>query len=98
MPDNIDQVLQRIEQVVDRNGMALAAHTAIFETLMRQLGEIVSLLTPEEADPDKPSLGDLLAHLIMQNREQLALVHRLVEAMNRLERTVLAELAKPTSR
>jgi hypothetical protein len=98
MPDSIDPMLQRIEQGVDRNGAALAAHTAIFETLMRQLGEIISLLTPEEADPDKPSLGDLLAHLIMQNQEQLTLTHRIVEAMNRLERTVLAELARPTIR
>jgi hypothetical protein len=94
MAETIEERIIRIDQGVADNGAALAAFGDILNTLMRQQGEIITLLTPDEADSSRVSLGELLAQMIQQNQELLALTHVLVGTVNRLEQNLPRVVAK----
>ncbi len=94
MDDEIQQRLGRIEASGNETATALHAQGELLQTAVRQLAEIVDLLTPKEGSRDGVPLDELLAHMIRQNAEQLALAHRLVEAVNRLEQNLPRQVAE----
>jgi hypothetical protein len=59
--------------------------TALLRTVLERLEHIIELLTPKEGSRDGVPLDELLAHLIRQGAEHLALTKKLVESVNRLE-------------
>ena len=59
--------------------------TALLRTVLERLEHIIELLTPKESSRDGVPLDELLAHLIRQGAEHLALTKKLLESVNRLE-------------
>jgi hypothetical protein len=85
--------LARIEAKGRDNAAILEAQGELLTIVLRQLAQIAELLTPKDGDGGMP-LDELLAHMIRQNDEQLRIARGLLDALQKLERTLpLAVLA-----
>ena len=67
------------------NESVLNEQTALLRTVLERLEHIIELLTPKEGSRDGVPLDELLAYLIRQGTEHLALTKKLVESVNRFE-------------
>ncbi|MBU3890932.1 hypothetical protein [Methylosinus sp. KRF6] len=72
MSEELKEGLARVEQESHQIVEAVGLQNEQIRITIARLDEIIALLTPKD-DAGEPTLSDLLAHLIAQNREQLIL-------------------------
>jgi DNA-directed RNA polymerase sigma subunit (sigma70/sigma32) len=80
MPKELKEGLARVEQETHQIVEAVGLQNEQIRVTIARLDEIIALLTPKD-DAGEPSLSDLLAHLIAQNREQLILTRQAVDLL-----------------
>ena len=80
-----DDAIARIEITTSATAASMQEQTEELRRVNGRLDEIAALLRPKDVDPDKPTLGDLLAHLVAQGKEQLALARQSIQLLKRVE-------------
>jgi len=79
------------------NESVLNDQSALLRTVLGRLDHIIELLTPKEGSRDGVPLDELLAHLIRQGADYLALTRKLLESVNRLERSLPLDVVRAMS-
>jgi DNA-directed RNA polymerase sigma subunit (sigma70/sigma32) len=80
MSKELKEGLARVEQEAHQIVQAVGLQNEQIRITIARLDEIIALLTPKD-DAGEPTLSDLLAHLIAQNREQLILSRKTFEIL-----------------
>ena len=80
MSQELKEGLARVEQEAHQIVEAVGLQNEQIRISIARLDEIIALLTPKD-DAGEPTLSDLLAHLIAQNREQLILTRKTFELL-----------------
>jgi hypothetical protein len=83
-------VLDRIEIAINATAASMQEQIGELRRVNERLDEIAALLTPRLVDPNEPTLGELLAHLVAQGNEQLGLARKTIEVLGRLEQRLPA--------
>lgn len=81
----------RLEQGNNDLATALVSVNEQMRVSNARLDEIVALLTPKD-NPEEPSLSELLAHMIAQQREQLMLTRKIVDLTLDIHQSLPAKL------
>ncbi|WP_157235608.1 hypothetical protein [Methylosinus sp. LW4] len=80
MTKELKEGLGRVEHEAYQIVEAVGLQNEQIRIAIARLDEIIALLAPKD-DAGEPTLSDLLAHLIAQNREQLILSRRTVDLL-----------------
>jgi DNA-directed RNA polymerase sigma subunit (sigma70/sigma32) len=80
MSKELKEGLARVEQETHQIVEAVGLQNEQIRITIARLDEIIALLSPKD-DPGEPTLSDLLAHLIAQNREQLILSRKTLDLL-----------------
>jgi DNA-directed RNA polymerase sigma subunit (sigma70/sigma32) len=87
MSKELNEGLARVEQETHQIVEAVGLQNEQIRVTIARLDEIIALLTPKD-DAGEPTLSDLLAHLIAQNREQLILSRKTIDFLVDMQKSL----------
>lgn len=87
------EALARVEQETHQIVEAVGIQNEQLRIAIARLDEIIALLTPKD-DAGEPTLSELLAHLIAQNREQLILTRRTHDLVVEMQQMLPAKVVE----
>jgi hypothetical protein len=87
MSKELKEGLARVELETHLIVEAVGLQNEQIRITIARLNEIIALLTPKDG-AGEPTLSDLLAHLIAQNREQLILSRKTVELLVDMQQSI----------